>query len=132
MEQKNIKKEEMEEKERRKRESEEKKKKERKRKAAEQAKHAEEKQKKVGEKAKKATEKNKKAESAAAAKCPPKTKPAGESSTATRSKKSQVDDTSSREIDPNIRCTYFVHYDQDEKGADWVSCACGRCCMKTV
>ncbi len=29
------------------------------------------------------------------------------------------------EINPNICCTCFVHYDQDETNADWVSCACG-------
>ena len=120
------KKEEVEEKEKRKKEREEKKKQreeEQKRKAAERAKRAEEKAKKVEEKAKKAEEKAKKA---APAKRPPKRKPAGESSTATRSKKSRVDDTSSGEIDPNTCCTCFVHYDQDETGADWVSCACGR------
>ena len=75
------------------------------------------------EKAKKAEEKVKKA---AAAKRPPKRKPAGESSIATRPKKSQVDDMSGGEIDPNICCTCFVHYDQDETDGDWVSCACGR------
>ena len=122
------KKEEMEEKERRKKEREEKKKQreeEQKRKAEERAKRAEEKAKKVEEKAKKAEEKAKKA-AAATCKRPPKRKPAGESSTATRPKKSRVDNTSDGDIDPNICCTCFAHYDQDETGGDWVSCACGR------
>ena len=78
--------------------------------------------KKAEEKANKAEEKAKKA---AAAKRPPKRKPAGESSAATRSKRSRVD-TSASEINPNVCCTCLVNYDQDGTGADWVSCACGR------
>ena len=128
------KKEELEEKERRKKEREEKKKQreeEQKRKAAERAKRAEEKAeekaKKAEEKEKKAEEKAKKAEEKAkqtAVKCARKRKAAGESSTATSSKKSRVDSTTS--VNPNICCTCFVHYDQDDSGGDWVACACGR------
>ena len=68
-----------------------------------------------------------KAKKAAAARRQPKRKPARESSTATCPKKSQVLKTSDGDIDPNIICcTCFAHYDQDETGGDWVSCACGR------
>ena len=119
------KREEMEEKERRKREREEKKKQreeEQKRKAAERAKRVEEKAKKAEEKVKKAKER---AQKAAGVKRPPKRKPAGESSAASHSKKSRVDN-SDGEIDPNICCTCFVHYNEDEAGGDWVSCVCGR------
>ena len=85
------KKEEMEEKERVRRKKKQREE-EQKRKPAERTKRTEEKAKKVEEKAKKA----------AAAKRLPKRKPVGESSTATRSKKSRVDNMSGGEIDPNI------------------------------
>ena len=49
-----------------------------------------------------------KAKKAAAAKRLPIRKPAGESSTATCSKKSRIDDTSGGEINPNICCTYAL------------------------